>query len=433
MDHQNGEGSSGTASTLNGPPTVIERTASASSASPDVVVLDSMYHQIMKSMEKPLSPSQDLWLTTVDGRYSSPMIPVRVGSVGNMHTFYVHKDILFKSKWFQIALCGGFKESEEQVVDLPEEDPAIFHFLVAFLYEGRFNPIRSASTVLEPKIGKGKGVRVDPDATTASDTTSSTPSAVFEDTPAVQVPPAPTVRGARARNNYHNAGHVGPPGFNDKRPGAHRPECRCPTCSNGPGATPCWQCGASRYPPTPVGVAYVPYAQHYRQPVNPPLAPLPGFRTGEYLPVPPPAATAEPKARIKGEDMQTWLMAYELTIDVYICANRYLMDDFRNAVARATIDMLETAGNDAAHPTVLRLCQKLLDGVPESDPLLKMVLARVGFLQPLLWKRAPEETSEVLMANPEMVTLMLKETVLRQQATRGRTDLPSMERDSLYE
>ena len=104
------------------------------------------------------------------------------------------------------------------------------------------------------------------------------------------------------------------------------------------------------------------------------------------------------------------------------------MDDFRDAVSRATIDMLETVGTDAAHPTVLRLCQKLLAGVPETDPLLKMILARVGFLQPLLWKRAPHQTNEFLQANPELVTLMLKETVLRQQASSRKPDLPSMER-----
>lgn len=44
--------------------------------------------------------------------------------------------------------------------------------------------------------------------------------------------------------------------------------------------------------------------------------------------------------------------------------------------------MLESAGTDAAVPQVLFLCKRLWKGLPESDPLLKMVFARVGFLQP---------------------------------------------------
>lgn len=60
----------------------------------------------------------------------------------------IHKHILIQAEWFRKALCGEFKEAEEQVIDLPEEDPAIFHFLVAFLYEGRFEPIRPAASAL---------------------------------------------------------------------------------------------------------------------------------------------------------------------------------------------------------------------------------------------------------------------------------------------
>jgi hypothetical protein len=131
--------------------------------------------------------------------------------------------------------------------------------------------------------------------------------------------------------------------------------------------------------------------------------------------------------RIDGEDMRTWLMAYELNLDVYICANRYLMDDFRKSVMRSCIDMLETAGTDAAHPQVLRLCRKLYAGVPEDDALLKMVLARVGFLQPTLWKRTPEETSEFLVENPELAAAILRETVMRHEANPGVPYLPSME------
>jgi hypothetical protein len=54
-----------------------------------------------------------------------------------------------------------------------------------------------------------------------------------------------------------------------------------------------------------------------------------------------------------------------------------------------------------------------------------MVMARVGFLQPLLWKRYPEETSEFLVSNPELAATILRETVMRH--SQPMADLPSME------
>lgn len=39
-------------------------------------------------------------------------------------------------------------EARTQVLDLPEENAAIFHFLIAYLYEGKYNPIKPASSVL---------------------------------------------------------------------------------------------------------------------------------------------------------------------------------------------------------------------------------------------------------------------------------------------
>ena len=60
----------------------------------------------------------------------------------------MHKDVLLKAEYFRKALCGEFRESEAQAIELPEEDPAIFHFIVAFLYEDKYVPIRAAATVL---------------------------------------------------------------------------------------------------------------------------------------------------------------------------------------------------------------------------------------------------------------------------------------------
>lgn len=79
-------------------------------------------------------------------RHQSPIIPVRCGP--EAETFYVHKDILTKSEFFRNALDGRFREADEQAVDLPEEDPALFSFVVAYLYEGKFSPIKPAADAL---------------------------------------------------------------------------------------------------------------------------------------------------------------------------------------------------------------------------------------------------------------------------------------------
>jgi hypothetical protein len=132
--------------------------------------------------------------------------------------------------------------------------------------------------------------------------------------------------------------------------------------------------------------------------------------------------------RIRGEDLRTWLLAYELNIDVYICANKFLMDGFKAAIAREVINMLETAGTDAAQPQVLHTCTKLYTGLNESDPLLRMVFARMGFLQPLMWRRFADETADFLHGHPEIGALILRETATRREYDHGERNLPSMEK-----
>lgn len=127
------------------------------------------------------------------------------------------------------------------------------------------------------------------------------------------------------------------------------------------------------------------------------------------------------------EDLRTWLIEYELNIDVYICANKFLFDGLKGKIARHTIDMLETAGTDAAQVEVLHLCQKLYEGVSDHDGLLKMVFARVGFLQGALWRKAPAATNTFLVENPECAALILKETAIRGEDDL-RSGIPSMER-----
>jgi hypothetical protein len=127
------------------------------------------------------------------------------------------------------------------------------------------------------------------------------------------------------------------------------------------------------------------------------------------------------------EDLRTWSMAYTLSIDVYVCAERYLMQDFKSCVSAFIINNFEIAGSDAALPSVLDSCKTLHDGVSLMDPLLKKVFARVGFLQARLWKKHPEETSNFFMDNPELSTLILKEMAERREED-AKDDLPAMDR-----
>lgn len=127
------------------------------------------------------------------------------------------------------------------------------------------------------------------------------------------------------------------------------------------------------------------------------------------------------------EDMRTWLMAYDLTVDVYICADRYCMNEFKECIAKHITDYLETAGLDAAQPLVLECCKKLHAGLTNNDVLLKKVFARVGFLLSRLWKNFPEETQLFWMDNPEVGVLIMKETMERREIESG-DNLPAMDR-----
>ncbi|CRK12935.1 hypothetical protein BN1723_017317 [Verticillium longisporum] len=101
------------------------------STTPDVVVLEHAHNE-KKAKDAP-NLREDFWLSSSDGRYNSPIIPLRVGQAPDIEIFHVHKDVLLTSEYFRKALCGSFREADAQSMDLPEEDPAIFHFVVAFL------------------------------------------------------------------------------------------------------------------------------------------------------------------------------------------------------------------------------------------------------------------------------------------------------------
>ncbi|KAG7114594.1 hypothetical protein HYQ45_016541 [Verticillium longisporum] len=304
--NRNGEGSSAGASAER---TLDDTMRAPTSTTPDVVVLEHAHNE-KKAKDAP-NLREDFWLSSSDGRYNSPIIPLRVGQAPDIAIFHVHKDVLLTSEYFRKALCGSFREADAQSMDLPQEDPAIFHFVVAFLYQQTFVPIQAVASVLRSETGGG---------------------------------------GARRGSN-------------------------------------------------PAAAA-----------------------AGDSI-----DAASKAQGRIHGEDMRTWFQTYALSIEVYICANKFLMNDFKAAIRRRCVDMLETAGGDAATPEVLRLCAALYAGVPESDLLLKMVFARIGFLQPLLWQRTPQETSEFLIGHPDVAALVLREAALRREEDIGGQSLPSME------
>ncbi|KAI1382220.1 hypothetical protein F4677DRAFT_19065 [Hypoxylon crocopeplum] len=404
---------------------------------PGVVVLDTAYTD--GNCDEVIDPREDLWLSSADGRYNSPIIPLRVGTAPDRQTFYVHKSVLLKADFFRKALCGEFQESEAQAIDLPEEDPAIFHFVVAFLYENKYVPIKAAATVLgDDKVKVHKGEDAHHATATAAEDSDSNTSLLSESS---------TARSQRRYNRRRRRENRHWERERRKHPGAHRPGCACRQCLMRAGP-PCWNCAAPRVPPQPAaampahfppGVVVVnadpPRHQRNRR-----------HRPNRHRPPTPPPAVPDSSSstnnnnnsndnntdRIQGQDLRTWLLAYELNIDVYICANKFLLDDFKRAVARVCIDMLETAGADAAQAEVLRLCYKLYQGLPETDALLRMVYARVGFLNPRLWRRAPDDTADFFHAHPEVSALMFRETLARREEDYGGAGhgdfLPAMER-----
>jgi len=159
--------------------------------------------------------------------------------------------------------------------------------------------------------------------------------------------------------------------------------------------------------------------------------PPPGHRDRHRNPRNPGAANTDqppqPEERMSAEDLRTWSMAYTLSIDVYVCAERYLIKDFKACIAASVITNFEMVGLDAAQPSVLESCKTLHNGVSLMDPLLKKIFARVGFLQARLWKNFPEETSNFFMDNPELSTLILKEMAERREED-VKDDLPAMDR-----
>ncbi|KAH6666565.1 hypothetical protein B0J14DRAFT_194351 [Halenospora varia] len=382
-----------------------------STTTPDIVVLDFVEEELKPKDTS--DPEKDLWLSTSDGRHQSKIIPVRVGP--HAEEFPVHREILRKSEYFRKALDGEFREASDQAIDLPEEDPSIFSFVVAYLYEEKFIPIKPIARVLIAEPDKGKGKEVDENSNSGSDDGTDSGSASDE-------------RSRRRRDQRRRRQERVWEERQRKEPNRHRVNCNCAACTTEATGPPCWNCGVTRRPPRWNGMPPPP------QPVvigrNYPPRPRDrnrdrrrGSRNQNVVVVEEP----ENDDRMSPEDLRTWCLAYTLSIEVYVCAERYLMQDFKACIAAFIINNFEIAGLDAAQPSVLKSCKTLHDGVSFMDPLLKKVFARVGFLQARLWKNHREETSAFFDDNPKLAALIMKEMIERREED-IRDDLPAMER-----
>jgi hypothetical protein len=136
----------------------------------------------------------------------------------------VHRSVLLKAEWFRKALLGNFLEAGAQSIDLPEEDPAVFHFLVAYLYEERYLPTRPLSTALVLDLEKGKGK--DP----ANDTPNSD-----SDSDGLSWHSDSSAQSRRRQERRRRRQERQLERLRQKNPGAHRPNCTCPQCANSHG------------------------------------------------------------------------------------------------------------------------------------------------------------------------------------------------------
>ena len=65
-------------------------------------------------------------------------ITINVGVGKDQKTFYMHEETATNiSDFFAAALRNGWAEKESRIIDLPEEDPAIFYIFARFAYIGK--------------------------------------------------------------------------------------------------------------------------------------------------------------------------------------------------------------------------------------------------------------------------------------------------------
>ncbi|KAH7138061.1 hypothetical protein B0J11DRAFT_3560 [Dendryphion nanum] len=88
---------------------------------------------------------------------SSSLLTVNVGQGAETKAFVVNKDMVAaNSTFFRTAIHGLWEESHEKVVNLPTNDPDIFHLWLIFVYRGELET---------PEIGKGRQLKTDGEQT----------------------------------------------------------------------------------------------------------------------------------------------------------------------------------------------------------------------------------------------------------------------------
>jgi hypothetical protein len=66
------------------------------------------------------------------------MLKIVAGATGSTRDFCIHEALLTaRSKFFEKAMGKGWKEAEEKLVKLPEDDPDIFALYEQVIYTGR--------------------------------------------------------------------------------------------------------------------------------------------------------------------------------------------------------------------------------------------------------------------------------------------------------
>lgn len=132
----------------------------------------------------------------------------------------------------------------------------------------------------------------------------------------------------------------------DNKNGQHRTECQCATCVIA--RRPCYNCGRSQILPAPRNGPPVPAAWPNGQPYGyagaqpgfeprpgPPNPYLPGYNPGTR---PPFHRLSVDLHYMDHEDLRTWSLAYSLSIQVYVCAERYCLPDFKSRIAAYVIN-----------------------------------------------------------------------------------------------
>jgi hypothetical protein len=197
----------------------------------------------------------------------------------------------------------------------------------------------------------------------------------------------------------------------------HRQDCGCVICVGIQREPPCWNCGEPNHPPR----------RRWTQPRPTPRQDIFGATDGRSRGA---QGTDNPDDQVDSSgmndgDLKTWLMTFCTSIDVYVCAEAYLMEDFKSCISAYVIDCLEVVGLAAAHPDILYSCKTLYAGVRMNDPLLKKLFARAGFMLATMWRRYPDETSTFFVENAELGSLIVKETMERRE-TEAESSLPPM-------